>query len=132
MRNTVSPDTNRNLMTPPMQKIQKTNLFDGIPASLPQEMFETLWGNPNVRIERIVSRGHHSPEGFWYDQAWHEWVLLLKGRAALVFEVPDEQVVLEPGDALFIPAGRRHRVAWTADDKETVWLAVHTSIADRS
>ena len=25
----------------------------------------------NVRIERIVSYGHASPKGFWYDRDWH-------------------------------------------------------------
>ena len=27
-----------------------------------------------LRIERIVSEGHVSPEGFWYDQDEPEWV----------------------------------------------------------
>ena len=40
----------------------------------------------NLRIERIVSFGHSSPEGFWYDQDQHEWVLPLKGAARLSIE----------------------------------------------
>lgn len=108
-----------------MQKVQKVNLFDGIPAALPQEWFETLWGDSHVKIERIVSRGHRSPEDFWYDQAWHEWVVVLKGRAALVFDEKETEMVLAAGDAVFIAAGTRHRVAWTAEDEDTIWLAVH-------
>jgi hypothetical protein len=30
------------------------------------ELFTTLLNTGNVRIERIVSHGHASPEGFWY------------------------------------------------------------------
>jgi len=108
-----------------MSKIHKTNLFEGIPAALPDEWFQTLWDSDRVKIERIVSRGHRSPDDFWYDQAQHEWVAVLKGRAALMFEGDAEETVLGVGDALFIPAGTRHRVAWTAAGEETVWLAVH-------
>lgn len=44
------------------------NLFADLPADLPDELFQTLAGSGDVRVERIVSRGHRSPEGFWYDQ----------------------------------------------------------------
>lgn len=40
----------------------------------------------NLRIEQIISFGHSSPEGFWYDQDQHEWVLALKGAARLSIE----------------------------------------------
>src|SRR5450631_3703147 len=42
------------------------NLFDDIPPCLPQEIVQTLLAAPKVRIERIVSHGHASPDGFWY------------------------------------------------------------------
>jgi len=86
---------------------------------------ETLAGSKTVRIERILSRGHRSPEGFWYNQEQNEWVLLLKGRTGLSFEGQSGAVELAPGDYLNIPAHARHRVAWTAEDEETIWLAVH-------
>ncbi len=73
----------------------------------------------------IVSRGHTSPEGFWYDQAQDEFVLLVKGRAGLRFEGDDRVLVLEAGEYLNIPARVRHRVEWTDPDGDTVWLAVH-------
>ncbi|MEC4718919.1 cupin domain-containing protein [Noviherbaspirillum sp. CPCC 100848] len=108
--------------------MEASNLFTGIPADLPQELMQTLAGTGNtpgrVRIERIVSRGHASPPGFWYDQAEHEWVLLLKGRAALRFESGDRLLEMGEGDYVNIPAHERHRVEWTAADTETVWLAV--------
>lgn len=62
----------------------------------------TLLEAANVRIERIVSHGHASPEGFWYDQEQHEWVIVLKGAARLRFE--DGIVEMMPGDFINIPA----------------------------
>ncbi len=59
-----------------------TNIFAEIPAELPEELVEPLLGTPGLRIERIVSPGHASPEGFRYDQDDGEWVLLLEGRPA--------------------------------------------------
>lgn len=105
--------------------MKKTNLFEQLPAASAQEYFETLAGSNGTRIERIVSHGHCSPKDFWYDQEMNEWVILLKGCAALEFEGQGQLVELHPGDALDIPAHRRHRVAWTAATEPTVWLAVH-------
>ena len=101
------------------------NLFAGIPAKLPDELFTTLLGDAGVRIERIVSHGHASPEGFWYDQDWHEWVVVLKGAARLRFDGEDCTVEMRAGDHVAIPARTRHRVEWTTPDGPTVWLAVH-------
>jgi cupin 2 domain-containing protein len=90
---------------------------------LPEELVQTLLSAASVRIERIVSHGHVSPEGFWYDQDQHEWVLVLRGAARLRFE--DGVVEMQAGDFVNIPAHRRHRVEWTTPDEPTVWLAVH-------
>ncbi len=103
---------------------QKTsNLFADVPTNLPIELIQTLCTAANFRIERIVSLGHASPEGFWYDQDQHEWVVLLQGAASLRFE--DETVEMKPGDYVNIPAHKRHRVEWTTPDEPTMWLAVH-------
>lgn len=80
---------------------------------------------PGARLERIVSRGQATPDGEWYDQDANEWVVLLRGAAALRFEDEPEPRVLGPGDWLDIPAHRRHRVEWTAPDEPTIWLALH-------
>lgn len=102
------------------------NLFsilpEDLPCDLPQELIEVLVENRNVRIERIVSTGHASPDGFWYDQEQHEWVVLLQGAARLRFE--DGTVEMKPGDHLNILAHRKHRVEWTTPEEPTVWLAV--------
>jgi cupin 2 domain-containing protein len=100
------------------------NLLADLPVDLPHELFETLLEYDSLRIERIVSHGHASPDGFWYDQDQHEWVLLLKGGARLRFD-DDESLSLGPGDAINIAARRRHRVEWTMPDEPTVWLAIH-------
>lgn len=99
------------------------NLFADLPQHLPAELTAILLEAGDIRIERIVSRGHASPEGYWYDQDWHEWVLVLKGAARLCFD--DETVEMKPGDYVNIPARRKHRVEWTTPDEPTVWLAVH-------
>jgi cupin 2 domain-containing protein len=72
------------------------NLFSSIPATLPNEITETLVQAKNVRIERIVSQGHASPPDFWYDQEEGEFVLLIQGAARLQFE--EEVVEVEAGD----------------------------------
>lgn len=102
-----------------------TSLFDGVPADLPQELCQMLFGgDKGFRAERIVSRGHASPDGFWYDQDEHEWVLLLSGAAELEYADPPRRERLAPGDAVLIPAHCRHRVAWTDPGHDSVWLAV--------
>lgn len=100
-----------------------SNLFADIPYRVPKELVQTILNKPNVRIERIVSRGHVSPEGFWYDQDQHEFVVLLQGAARLRFE--DELLDMKPGSFVDIAAHRRHRVEWTTPDEPTIWLAVH-------
>jgi cupin 2 domain-containing protein len=100
------------------------NLFTEIPSELPEELVQTLLRAPGLRIERIVSLGHASPEGFWYDQENGEWVALLAGAARLRFE-GGESIELRPGAFVNIPAHARHRVEWTSPDGPTVWLAIH-------
>ena len=100
------------------------NLLKNIPQILSEEFFETLVKNENIHIERIVSKGHASPEKGWYDQDKNEWVLVLKGAARLAFEDGSEES-MEPGDWLEIPAHVKHRVLWTDEEGETVWVAVH-------
>lgn len=101
------------------------NLLKPIPKRRRQEQLDVLLERKTVRVERIVSQQHASPPGFWYDQPTGEWVLLLSGSAALLFEGDIEPMVLTAGDYLDIPAHRRHRIEWTDPSKPTVWLAVH-------
>ena len=105
-------------------KMELKNLFSNLPQSLPNELVEVLASNQHVRIERIVSHGHGSPEGFWYDQGEHEWVVVIKGEAKLLFENLNEPLHVKCGDHVLIPAHKKHRVEWTTPDEPTVWLAV--------
>lgn len=98
-----------------------TNIFEELPQHLPKEVVQTLIRAADVRIERIVSQGHASPEGFWYDQDQHEWVIILKGAARLLFD--DRAVEMKAGDFINIPAHKKHRVEWTTPDEPTIWLA---------
>ncbi|MBF0255386.1 MAG: cupin domain-containing protein [Gammaproteobacteria bacterium] len=111
-----------------MNKLHKANVFQSLPDASQAEQFESLLSRPDCRIERILSQGQCSAEGFWYDQAEDEWVLLLKGRARLEFAEPladgNHLLELAEGDYLLIPAHCRHRVAWTDPDQPTIWLAV--------
>ena len=104
--------------------MENGNLYQHIPARLPEEFVERLATGSSVKIERIVSRGHYSEPDFWYDQEESEWVLLLKGEATLRFEKDNRMVHLTEGSYVNIHAHEKHRVEWTKEDTETVWLAV--------
>ncbi len=98
------------------------NIFTELAQGSDTENFLTLFESPGTRIERIASHAKTSPKDFWYDQDHDEWVLVLKGEAALEFE--DGSIVeMKTGDYRLIPKHVKHRVDWTTE--ETVWLAVH-------
>ena len=101
------------------------NIFSDVPQNLPDELIEIIAENDDIRIERIVSRGNTSPPGFWYDQDKNEFVLLIGGEARLKFEEKAECILMQEGDYIIIPAHARHRVEWTAPNRDTIWLAVH-------
>jgi cupin 2 domain-containing protein len=107
------------------QPLTTGNLFADLPRRLSQELSEVLAQSAGARLERIVSLGHTTPPGEWYDQDTNEWVVLLRGAAVLRFEDEPEPRRLVPGDWLDIPAHRRHRVEWTAPGEPTIWLALH-------
>ncbi len=100
------------------------NIFDAIPENIDTEIFELLAKSETTRIERIISKGHKSPDSGWYDQDENEWVLVLRGEAILLFE-DGTSVNMKAGDYINIPAHKKHKVEWTDPKIETVWLAVH-------
>jgi cupin 2 domain-containing protein len=100
------------------------HLYQNIPGELPEEISACLAQNKSVKIERIISRGHRSAPGFWYDQQDNEWVLLVKGEAELRFEKGNQAVHLTEGMYVNIPAHEKHRVEWTREGVDTIWLAV--------
>ena len=103
------------------------NLFESATEGQENEWLTVLAENENAKIERIVSHGHTSPEGFWYDQDQHEWVVVLRGEALLRFDNEAEPICMKPGDYVHIRPHVKHRVEWTTPDEPTIWLAVFYS-----
>ncbi|MBC8554486.1 MAG: cupin domain-containing protein [Candidatus Brocadiales bacterium] len=101
------------------------NIFSDIQKQAPDEVLETILQTDKFKIERIISRGHATAEGEWYDQDKNEWVLVLKGNASLLFEGNDKTIIMKTGDYINIPAHQKHRVEWTEPEEETIWLAIH-------
>ncbi len=102
------------------------NIFSGIPFQLEKELFEELLQSENIRIERIVSKGHTSPAQGWYDQTEHEWVMVLEGSGTVLF-ADGTELMLNKGDYINIPARAKHKVSWTDPEVATVWLAIFYS-----
>ena len=98
------------------------NLWEIPVGLLQQEQIDALWTAKGARVERIVSIGHTSPDGFWYDQSEDEWLVLLQGEAVLQFEEGEKR--LQAGEILLIPAHQKHRVAFTTADPPCIWLCV--------
>lgn len=101
-----------------------SNIYSSLPANFETEVFQDLLNHGNVRIERIISKGHTSPETGWYDQEENEWVIVLEGAGKIQFD-DETEISLHKGDYFNIPAHSRHRVIWTDPDKITIWLAVY-------
>jgi cupin 2 domain-containing protein len=106
-------------------KIKFGNFFSSIPRHMSDEVFDTVLTSDGCKIKRIISKGHQSPPDYWYDQERNEWVMVLKGSAALKFKNSKEIVEMIPGDYVFIPAHCKHRVERTDPEVETIWLAVY-------
>jgi cupin 2 domain-containing protein len=113
------------MMTKSSAPGDRGNFFSEVPLQSPAEVMEILLQTDSCRLERIISSGQATPAGEWYDQDRPEWVLLLTGKAGLLFENESEMIIMKPGDYLHIPAHRRHRVEWTDPDRPTIWLALH-------
>ena len=102
--------------------IESKNILTQISGAAGAEEFLTMLEGNGVKIQRIVSHASSTPENEWYDQAYPEWVLVVRGHAVLEFE-GGERIELNEGDYLAIPPHARHRVNETGP--ETIWLVVH-------
>lgn len=100
------------------------NIFQNIPKDLPEELIEIISENKNVKIERIISRGHSSPKDFWYNQDTNEFVILLSGSAVITYK-NKKSISMKKGDYLLIPAHQMHRVEETSKYENSIWLAIH-------
>ena len=105
-----------------MMGSKKMNIFDIPNVPMTEELTEILTQSKNVRIERVVSTGQVSPNGFWYDQGENEFVLLVQGEAVIGYE--NDQIKLMAGDTLFIPAHQKHNVQYTSTEPACIWVCV--------
>jgi cupin 2 domain-containing protein len=101
------------------------NIFSDIPHDFKEEFIEPLVKDSDVKIDRIVSRGHSSDPDFWYNQDENEFVLILQGEAKLKFKDEKNIVRMQKGDYMVIPAHKEHRIKWTPKNEDTLWLTVH-------
>ncbi|MBN2008971.1 cupin domain-containing protein [candidate division KSB1 bacterium] len=101
-----------------------SNLLKNIPSQLPDEALDVLAKTQSIRIERIISYGHSSPDDYWYDQDETEWVMVVSGNAKLQFRETGDEITMVTGDWIEIPAHCRHRISWTDPGKPTIWLAI--------
>ena len=85
------------------------------------QLFQMSTGNISADKDFSCNEAK-SPEKFWYEQSYTEWVLLVRGHAVLAFE-GGERLELNEGDYLAIPPHARHRIDETGP--ETIWLVVH-------
>ncbi|MCL1092340.1 cupin domain-containing protein [Shewanella kaireitica] len=104
--------------------MDKANILGNLAKDLTEEQFEVIVNTDSVLVERIISKAHVTPAGQWYDQERSEWVMVMQGAAKLEFKT-GEMVSLKQGDYVNIGAHVKHRVAWTSEQTETIWLAVH-------
>jgi cupin 2 domain-containing protein len=105
------------------KSMKSSNIFESIPRNIDAELFEDILKSPNVKIERIISKGQSSPEAGWYDQEENEWVIVIEGKAVLEFE-KGGSITLNKGNYLNIPAHSKHKVSWTDPNQATIWLAI--------
>ena len=94
------------------------NLLSNLPKNLPEELTTVLQEGNGVRIERIASTGHRSPDGFWYDQPENEWGF---GPSRCR---PNRLRRPGGGSEIGSTAQQRHRVKWTSPKEPTVWVAL--------
>jgi len=99
------------------------NIFNLPTQLLREELFESLFNNEKILIERVVSTGQITPENEWYDQERDEWLILLQGDAELSYE-DASRIKLRRGDYLFIPAHQKHRVEYTSSEPPCIWLTI--------
>jgi cupin 2 domain-containing protein len=104
---------------PEVSRVRAGGLFDDADAPRRGERFDTLLKHGKLVIERIISSA--AIDSRTYVQAQDEWVLMVRGEAAL--QVAEETIRLESGDYVFLPAGTPHRVERASAG--ALWLAVH-------
>jgi Uncharacterized conserved protein, contains double-stranded beta-helix domain len=97
-----------------------TNIYKIEKLPMVEELVTVLKKDKNIRIERIISAGQVSD---WYDQSEEEYVILLEGRATVLY-ADNTSITLKKGDTLFIPAHKKHKISYTSESPACIWLCI--------
>ena len=97
------------------------NIYEMDEPSKESETFATLLETSTLKIEAIRSR--LTLPGKEYYQEEDEWVILVRGTAAL--EIEGNVRLLREGESVFIKRHTSHRVLQTSDD--ALWIGVFNS-----
>ena len=103
------------------------NLFNLPPLAFEEEIYEQLIPDKGVLIERIISAGQASPDGFWYIQNRDEIAIVLQGEAIIGWEDGYSRL-MRAGDWILIEAGEKHRVEYTSQEPPCIWLTIHGNL----
>ena len=100
------------------------NIFDISRMSKIGEVCKEIFPESAVRMEKIISSGQTSPEGFFYDQEDDELVWRLSGEAKITFKEGADPLSMKAGDGVLISAHELHRVDYTSENPPCIWIAV--------
>ena len=105
-------------------KIEVKNYYSGFKPDPVLENFTKLLFGKRFFLEKIVSKGYATPKDKWFIQDTNEFVMLLKGKAELLFE-DGQTIKLSEGDYLVIPEFTKHKVIHTSRKPLCYWLTIH-------
>lgn len=89
-----------------------------------EEIFEKIISEKNLTIERIISFGQKTDDDKWLYDNRNEWVLLLQGKAELLFE-DGTKLKMRKGDYVLIKSKTKHKVIFTSKSPPCIWLAIY-------
>ncbi|MCX7833836.1 MAG: cupin domain-containing protein [Ignavibacteria bacterium] len=89
-----------------------------------EEIFENIISEKNITIERIISFGQKTEKDKWLYDKRNEWVILLRGKAKILFE--DGKIYkMQKGDYILIKSKTKHKVLYTSKKPPCIWLAIY-------
>ncbi|MDD5653971.1 MAG: cupin domain-containing protein [Candidatus Omnitrophica bacterium] len=107
-----------------LSKILVNNYYTGFAPDPLLENFKILLFGKKFNLEKIISKGYATPAAKWIIEETNEFVLLLKGKAELVFE-DEQKIKLTEGDYFVIPKKTKHKVTRTSRRPLCYWLTIH-------
>lgn len=105
-------------------KIEVKNYYSGFIPDPELENFTKLIFGKRFLLEKITSKGYTTPDDKWIIEDTNEFVMLLKGKAELLFE-EGQNIKLSEGDYLVIPKNAKHKVTFTSRKPLCYWLTIH-------